>query len=180
MRTPTKVARSEADWNAAKLFTTAARFLHDNKRRDNFFLWVDCFDPHEPWDSPPEFMRMYDRTPGYDGRIDPRSFHYRNAPDLPEAARQRIIAQYRAKVTFVDKWFGVLLDALDETGLAQNTALLLTADHGTNVGDRHGHFGKSAPPQRERVTRALYRVCARCRAPARATSSSSRRTFSAL
>ena len=80
---------------------------------------------------------MYDRTPGYDGRIDPRSFHYRNAPDLPEAARQRVVAQYKAKVTFVDKWFGMLLDALDETGLAENTALILTADHGTNVGDRY-------------------------------------------
>ena len=137
----------EADWNVARLFTTAARFLRDNQRRDNFFLWIDCFDPHEPWDSPPAYMRMYDSTPGYDGRIDPRAFHYRNAPDLPEAARQRIIAQYKAKVTFVDKWFGVLLDALDETGLAQNTALLLTADHGTNVGDRRGHFGKSAPPR---------------------------------
>lgn len=146
----------EADWNVARLFSTAARFLHDNKRRGNsresFFLWVDCFDPHEPWDSPPGYMRMYDRTPGYDGRIDPRSFHYRNAPDLSEAAWQRIVAQYRAKVTFVDRWFGVFLDAFDETGLAENTALILTADHGTNVGDRfgpdgRGHFGKASPPR---------------------------------
>jgi arylsulfatase A-like enzyme len=142
----------EEDWNVARLFSTAARFLHDNKRRENFFLWVDCFDPHEPWDSPPEFVRMYDRTPGYDGRIDPRAFHYRNAPDLSEAARQRVVALYKAKVTFVDKWFGVLLDALDETGLAENTALILTADHGTNVGDRYGpdgrgYFGKASPPR---------------------------------
>jgi arylsulfatase A-like enzyme len=147
----------EQDWNVAKLFTTAARFLHDNKTRDNFFLWLDCFDPHEPWDSPPEYVRMYDRTPGYDGRIDPRAFHYRNAPDLSETARQRVIGQYKAKVTLVDRWFGVLLDALDETGLARNTALVLTADHGTNVGDRRrsagrqpderGHFGKASPPR---------------------------------
>ena len=37
------------DWNCAKLFNTAAQFLKDNTKRDNFFLWIDCFDPHEPW-----------------------------------------------------------------------------------------------------------------------------------
>jgi arylsulfatase A-like enzyme len=142
----------ERDWNVAKLFAAAAQFLHDNQKRDNFFLWVDCFDPHEPWDAPPEYVRIYDRTPGYDGRIDPRAFHFRNAPELSEAARQRVKAFYQAKVTLVDAWFGKLLDALDETGLADNTALLLTADHGTNVGDRPrpglpGQFGKSAPPR---------------------------------
>lgn len=144
--------KQERDWNVARLFSTAAQFLYDNRRRDNFFLWVDCFDPHEPWDAPPDYVRMYDRTPGHDGRIDPRAFHFRNAPNLSPAARQRVKALYQAKVTLVDTWFGKLLNALDETGLADNTALLLTADHGTNVGDRPrpglpGQFGKSSPPR---------------------------------
>ncbi|MFO8006232.1 MAG: sulfatase-like hydrolase/transferase, partial [Candidatus Brocadiia bacterium] len=55
--------RELGDWNAARLFDTAAEFLHENQHRDNFLLWVDCFDPHEPWDSPPEFVRMYDTRP---------------------------------------------------------------------------------------------------------------------
>ncbi|MFQ6041194.1 MAG: sulfatase [Candidatus Poribacteria bacterium] len=139
--------KNEEDWNVARLFRTASKFLRDNTSRENFFLWVDCFDPHEPWDAPPEFVKMYDKTAGYDGKIDPRAFHFRNAPDLPEAARNRIKATYKAKVTFVDKWFGVFLDTLEETGLSENTAILLTADHGTNVGDRDGHFGKAAPPR---------------------------------
>ena len=156
--------KQESDWNVAKLFTAGAQFLRDNRRRDSFFLWLDCFDPHEPWDAPPEYVRMYDRTPGYDGRIDPRAFHFRNAPDLSEAARKRVQAFYRAKVTLVDRWFGKLLDALDETGLAENTALLLTADHGTNVGDRPrpglpGQFGKSAPP-RENESHLPFVLCA--------------------
>ncbi|MBD3181879.1 sulfatase-like hydrolase/transferase [Candidatus Poribacteria bacterium] len=137
----------EEDWNAAKLFSTAAQFLKDNKTRENFFLWVDCFDPHEPWDAPPEFMKMYDKTTGYDGTIDPRSFHFRNNNNISEAARNRIKAEYSAKVTFMDKWFGVFLDALEETGLDKNTAVILTSDHGTNVGDREGKFGKAGPPR---------------------------------
>jgi arylsulfatase A-like enzyme len=145
------------DWNAAKLFLTACEWLKDNASRDNFFLWLDCFDPHEPWDVPPEFMTMYDKREGYDGRIDPRSFVARNLPDLPEQGRQHIAAQYAAKVSWVDRWFGEVLNTLDETGLIENTALLLTADHGTNVGER-GRFGKGHPvrEQEARTPFILY------------------------
>jgi hypothetical protein len=137
----------EEDWNAAKLFSTAAQFLRDNARRDNFFLWVDCFDPHEPWDAPPEFVKMYDKTPGYDGTIDPRAFHVRTAEGTDPAVVERVRDLYRAKVSFVDKWLGVFLDALEETGLGRNTMLVLTADHGTNLADRGvTRFHKSAPP----------------------------------
>ncbi len=138
----------EEDWNVARLFTTASHFLRENVIRDNFFLWLDCFDPHEPWDSPPEYVRLYDRTPGYDGRLDPRSFSPgRNRPDLSPRAVANLKAQYAAKVTFMDRWLGAFLDTLEETGLAARTAVVLLGDHGTNVGDRQDSpFGKAAPP----------------------------------
>ncbi len=132
------------DWNCAQLFHTAAQFLRGNAERDNFFLWIDCFDPHEPWDAPPEFMRMFDQTPGYDGRIDPRSFQARNNPNLSEAGRRRVQASYEAKTAWVDHCFGKFLTALEETGLDEKTAVILMADHGTNLGER-GFFGKRSP-----------------------------------
>ncbi|MHC4715468.1 MAG: sulfatase [Planctomycetota bacterium] len=136
------------DWNAARLFSTAAAFCRENARRDNFFLWVDSFDPHEPWDAPPEFVRMYVDEPGFDGRIDPRAFlpEARNptkAPD-PDAVRTRLKDLYAAKVSWMDHCLGKLTAALDEGGLWDRTAVILTSDHGTNVGDR-GRFGKTAP-----------------------------------
>jgi len=138
--------KKNEDWNAAKLFRTAAEFLRDNRSRDNFFLWVDCFDPHEPWDVPPEFATLYDKTPGYDGRIDPRLFAVRDTGGVPAAAVERIKAVYAAKVSWVDRWLGVFLDTLDQTGLAENTAILFTADHGTKLGE-YGQFGKRYPVQ---------------------------------
>ncbi len=132
------------DWNAAQLFLTASQWLRDNASRDSFFLWLDCFDPHEPWDVPPEYMLRVDDTPGYDGRLDPRAFSARNHPDLPDEARQRIEATYAAKVLWVDHWLGEVLRALDETALWEKTAILFTADHGTNVGERN-RFGKGYP-----------------------------------
>jgi len=136
--------RKYEDWNAASMFLTACEWLKDNASRDNFLLWLDCFDPHEPWDVPPEFVKMYDQRPDYDGRIDPRSFVARNSKELSEEGKQHVAAQYAAKVSWVDRWFGEVLNTLDATGLAKNTAILLTADHGTNVAER-GTFGKGYP-----------------------------------
>ncbi len=137
---------SRQDWNAAQLFHGAAEFVRDNADRDNFFLWVDCFDPHEPWDAPPEFVSRYVDDPNFDGRIDPRAFlgTARHAPDgnFPPGVRERQLALYAAKVTWMDHCFGELLDVLEQTGLDERTAIILTADHGTNLGERGG-FGKT-------------------------------------
>ncbi len=139
--------RKPEDWNAARLFLTAADFLRDNTTRDDFFLWVDCFDPHEPWDAPPEFVKLYNPDPDYDGMIDPRAFHARLVAKLPAQARERLASFYKAKVSHMDRWLGEFLDALDQTGLDRNTAIILTADHGTNIGDRgNNRFGKMGPP----------------------------------
>ena len=138
--------RQPEDWNVAQLFLKATDFLRDNATRDNFFLWLDCFDPHEPWDTPPEFVKMYDTTPGFDGRIDPRAFtgpaRHAKDGDFPPGVRERQTALYAAKVSWMDHWFGHLLHTLEETGLDANTTIVLTADHGTNLGERGG-FGKT-------------------------------------
>ncbi len=143
------------DWNCAKLFHTAAQFLKDNANRENFFLWVDCFDPHEPWDAPPEFMKKYDTRPGYDGRVDARSLGARNNPNLTDEAKHHIKAQYAAKLTWMDHCFGQFLDALETTGLHKNTAVILTGDHGTNVGER-GTFGKGQPVRQQEAHVPLF------------------------
>lgn len=135
--------RGDEDWTTAKLFRKASQFLVDNARRDDFFLWIDCFDPHEPWEAPPEYMRMYDDTPGYDGSVDPRIFTTHHAT-IPEPAGRRIKAAYAAKVTWVDHWVGELLETLERTGLGERTAILVTSDHGTNLGE-WGVYGKTWP-----------------------------------
>ena len=136
--------KRDEDWNAARLFRTAAQWLADNRRREKFFLWVDCFDPHEPWDVPPDYAKMYAEDPSYDGCIDPRGFVFGRDNVLTAPAKKRLQAWYAGKVSWVDRWLGEVLDALERTGLSKNTALILTADHGTNVGE-WGRFGKKSP-----------------------------------
>ena len=55
---------SEEDYFCAHTFRTAVRFLEDNVDRKPFFLWVDTFDPHEPFDCPREYaLKYYDKYP---------------------------------------------------------------------------------------------------------------------
>ena len=160
--------KSPSDWNCARLFRLAARFARENARRKDFFLWIDCFDPHEPWDAPPEFVKQYAADAGSDGCVDPRGlFQHRNDSRLPTEAKNLIGAQYAAKVAWMDHCLGEFLDELATCGLAENTAVIVTSDHGTNVGER-GRFGKGLPVrEQEAHVPLLVRVpgvgCGRCR-----------------
>ena len=60
----------------------AVEWLEENDQHSPFFLWVDFFDPHEPWDPPEYMVRRYD--PDYDG---PPMLHpnYGKASDYTEA-----------------------------------------------------------------------------------------------
>lgn len=56
----------EEDYFAPKVMRSAIRWIEKNQNRNNFLLWVDSFDPHEPMDPPKYYVNMYD--PGYRGK----------------------------------------------------------------------------------------------------------------
>lgn len=131
--------RKETDWFAPGTYSTALRWLEENRKREHFFLWLDTFDPHEPWDPPQHYLDLYD--PGYEGRVfEAPTYGQRRELGITDRELQHIRARYASEVTMVDHWFGKLLDKLDELGLADDTAVLFCADHGTNF-DGPGDLG---------------------------------------
>ena len=102
-----------------------------------FFLWLHFLDPHAPYGDRDgestsltlDLMAMEDAS---DFQIPFRSIGRLRAgeyrPDADE--RGRIAGLYREDVLFVDRQIGRLLDFLSERGLADQTAIVLTADHG--------------------------------------------------
>lgn len=133
--------KTEADYFCAQVFTHAAGWLEANKEHQNFYLHIDCFDPHEPWDPPEELLKMFDPR-GYDVErwasmvpYDKWDKHY-----TPDGLRH-VQARYAAMVALTDKWLGKLLDKLDELELWDDTMVIFTSDHGTYNGD-HGRIGK--------------------------------------
>lgn len=129
---------SETDWTVARVFLRAADWLAENRDADKFFLCVDSFDPHEPWDPPQEYVDRYD--PGYVGKsvISPL---YGSAEYLTGAELNHIRALYAGEVTLVDRWLGVFLDKVRDLGLLDNTIIAAVSDHGICLGE-HGLIGK--------------------------------------
>ncbi len=133
--------KSEKDCFGPKVFLAASHWLEENKDNQPFFLLVDSFDPHEPWDPPEEYWRKYD--PNYSGKrvIMPL---YGRTDFLKKAELKNMRAQYAGEVTLVDKYFGKFLNKMRALGLMENTLLLVVSDHGHQLGE-HGVMGKVPP-----------------------------------
>ena len=133
--------RSEADYQCARVFRAASRWLDDNAANAPFFLWVDSFDPHEPWDPPTRYADRYYR---YGPEVEhPIDFIYPNNRDATPEEQERTKALYCGEVTLVDEWAGVLLRKLDQLELWDDTIVVLTSDHGTQLNEQT-RFGKGA------------------------------------
>ena len=101
---------------------------------------ADCYDPHEPWDPPEEYVALYDT--GYNGK-EPLSDNYGKDDYLTNRQLLRMRALYAAEVTMVDRWLGKFVERAHELGVMENTLLVVLSDHGHCLGE-HGYTGK--PP----------------------------------
>ena len=135
--------RAEEDTSTARVFQWATQFLEDNRSGQPFYLLVDCFDPHEPWEAPDKYYGLYADL-DYDGR---RIVHcgYGPAEELGYSPDEiaYVRAQYSGLVTLLDTWFGTFMARLDALGLADNTLVAFISDHGTNFCENpRGVIGK--------------------------------------
>lgn len=129
----------EADAFPCKTAELAVRWLEENWKATPFFLWVDFFDPHEPWNPPEYLVRRY--NPGYRGTP---MLHPNYGPSdayTPDELRD-LRAHYAAEAELVDRWVGRVLQKVDDLGLWQNSVVVVTSDHGMSIGE-HGRTGKS-------------------------------------
>lgn len=129
----TQHIQSEDDYFCGRTFNKAMNWLENNSASQPFFLFIDTFDPHEPWDPPKRFRKMYrDDYPferylfGYG--IDPSKVREEEYPLLRDL--------YAAEVSFVDMWVGKLLDKVKGLGMLDNTIIVFSTDHGTHIGEQ--------------------------------------------
>lgn len=149
LRTPIRrlrnILRTEAMWRGeedrfvAQTMRAAVAWLESQYRSTRpVFLFVDTFDPHEPWNPPQHYIDLYDPNYRGDELFEPA---YEPA-DYASAAEIRYMrCLYAAEVTLVDRWIGYLLDALERLRMSDDTLVLLTSDHGFYHGE-HGLIGK--------------------------------------
>ena len=128
----------EDKYPTPRTFKSACDWLELNKDEKDFFLQVEVFDPHEPFDVPSKYMKMYDdsytgpyfETPNY------------GSVDVPEEAVDYIRKRYAALMTMTDVHFGRLVDKIKDLGMYNDTLIIVTSDHGYFLGERE-LFGKN-------------------------------------
>ncbi len=145
--------RYEEDYCAPSTMIAAEKYLQ-HYYKEKLFLYVDTWDPHEPWDPPSWYVEPY--YPGYDGRVvAPCYWDWREA-GLKEEDVKLAHACYCGEITMVDHWVGRLLNRVKSMGLWENTAIVFTSDHGYYFGE-HGFFGKGRAKGRYWFQSPLYR-----------------------
>ncbi len=154
--TKKKYQGKKENYSTARTFDRAAAWLEESKDADQFLLWAEGFDPHEPFDVPEEFLKLYrdccdfdpdffwppyDVTQGYTG----------------EQIRQ-IKYRYKALLTMADYYIGKILDVMDRYDMWKDTAVIFTTDHGYLLGE-HGYFAKNYMPDYNELMHIPMIIC---------------------
>ena len=138
----------------------ALDWLGDNGNDDDWYLHVNVWDPHTPYRTPAEYPNPFADEPGpawmTDEKIAAHRASYgpnsasevRNYSDLAGNATHREPEQmenaadfkqwidaYDTGIHYADMWLGRLVAKLEELGIADDTAILISSDHGENQGE---------------------------------------------
>jgi choline-sulfatase len=144
-------ASMQLDYDAEVTFRGVRRIfeLAREPGREPFFLAVSFSHPHDPWEIPGRYWERYDpaaiappSVPAIPvAEADPHSLRLREMLGVDEAglsAAQVLTARhaYFAAISYVDERIGEVLAALRGAGLADETIVVFTADHGEMLGER--------------------------------------------
>jgi arylsulfatase A-like enzyme len=142
--------REELDFPGPRTMHAAATWLEQNAgAHERFLLFVDEFDPHEPFDTPAPWANRYD--PDWRDPLiiwPPYAVNTVARGVLSARQARHVRANYGAKLSMIDHWFGKLIDVLDARDLWRDTAVVLCTDHGHYLGEKD-IFGKPGVPHYE-------------------------------
>lgn len=144
--------QNEEDMSGWRTVEAGLDFLHAHADLDGWFLQVECFDPHEPFEVPQAYRERVGLTeppranwPAYG--LVPESA---TEADLDEARRE-----YAALISWCDAQLGRVLDAFDELNLWEDTLLIVNTDHGFLIGE-HGYLGKNFCPMHQELVHTPF------------------------
>jgi len=136
------------------------------KPEEPFFIGVGFMRPHLPFVAPQRYWDLYpedevpmpavtsapEGAPEYAGQYGGELRQYRDVPesrDLGDTYARQLIHGYYAATSYMDAQLGLVLDALDRTGLAESTIIVFWGDHGWHLGDhqfwcKHTNYEQAA------------------------------------
>jgi arylsulfatase A-like enzyme len=123
----------------------AVRTLREAGRDRPFFLWLHYVNPHAPYEPPPPFDTAFLDEEARGGPALPLVAGFRGGIPQRWARPGRrtlgfYVAQYDGEIAAVDREVGEVLDALRDSGHAEDTLLVVTSDHGESLGEHDYYF----------------------------------------
>jgi len=141
--------RSEADTFTSRVFRASSEWLDMNYEtllNGKGFITVESFDPHEPWNPPPHYIRMYEKDPNWEkGCRKITHSLYGPSSMISEQELKNLRTRYAGEVSLVDTWFGYFIDYIKRIGIWENSIIVVVSDHGHMLGE-HGLIAKAANP----------------------------------
>lgn len=138
---------NEEDMSSVLTMEAGMDFISKHLDKDDWFLQIETFDPHEPFYVPDRFRKIYDLVddpifnwPAY-GLVDQEE----NKEALTELRKE-----YASLLTMCDEYLGKVLDIMDENDMWKDTLLIVNTDHGFLLGE-HGFLGKNFGPMYQEV-----------------------------
>ncbi|HEY0271060.1 MAG TPA: choline-sulfatase [Sphingomonas sp.] len=144
------IRTNQLDYDEEVTFVTRRKLFEIARGRDErpFFMVMSLTHPHDPFAIPERYWNLYDDADIAPPRVriakadqDPHSLRLRHVcgMDLDDVTDARVRAARRAyygAISFVDEQIGSVLRALDDSGMADDTIILLIGDHGEMLGER--------------------------------------------
>lgn len=145
--------REEKDYPQVQTFDAGLDFIERNHAEDQWMLHIETFDPHEPFDSPETFQKLYSKA-GEEPIFDwPAYGDVKESPGEIERLRHN----YAALVSLCDKQLGRVIDAMDRHDLWKDTLLIVWTDHGFLLAE-HGRWAKNCPDMWEEISHTPFFV----------------------
>lgn len=133
--------RDEEKYPSVITVSHGAQWLEENHDEDDFFLWVEPFDPHEPFEVPQKYLDMVGDD--YDGTLYLWPDYVRQEEETPELRHVR--KRYLALLLMTDHHLGKIFDVMDKYDMWKDTAFFYTTDHGYMLGE-HRFMAKNYMP----------------------------------
>ena len=138
---------SEEKMPQARTFRAGLDFLEKNHEKDNWFLQIETFDPHEPFFTQKAYKEQFAHE--YQGEMGDWPPYYFVTEGEDSVRHMRL--EYASLITMCDHYLGKVLDKMDEYGLWEDTMLIVNTDHGFLLGE-HDWWSKSIMPVYEEIS----------------------------
>ncbi len=133
--------QKEEDTCIARTFANGLEFIDTNAAFDNWYLQIECFDPHEPFYATENYRSKLKQLMEGKDVYWPAYDFVKESDEVVERGKM----EYFALLMMCDEYVGKLLDAFDKHNLWEDTMLIVNTDHGYLLGE-HGWWSKTIMP----------------------------------